>query len=77
MLFDLGPHLIDQALELLGPARSVYAEMRRVRPGREVDDDFFVALEHAGGRGSHLWATMAGGAGGPALPGAGLARRRT
>jgi predicted dehydrogenase len=58
LLFDLGPHLIDQALELLGPARSVYAEIRRLRPGAEVDDDVFVALEHASGARSHLWATM-------------------
>ena len=34
LLFDLGPHLIDQALELLGPARSVYAEVRPRAPGR-------------------------------------------
>ena len=58
VLFDLGPHLIDQALELLGPARSVYAEVRRLRPGAEVDDDVFVALEHESGARSHLWATM-------------------
>jgi predicted dehydrogenase len=58
VLFDLGPHLIDQALELLGPARSVYAEVREVRPGAEVDDDVFVALEHESGARSHLWATM-------------------
>ena len=58
VLFDLGPHLIDQALELLGPARSVYAEVRTLRPGAEVDDDFFLALEHASGARSHLWATM-------------------
>jgi predicted dehydrogenase len=58
LLLDLGPHLIDQALELFGPARSVYAEVRRVRPGAEVDDDVFVALEHESGARSHLWATM-------------------
>ena len=59
VLFDLGPHLIDQALELLGPVRSVYAEVRSVRPGARVDDDFFLALEHDSGARSHLWATMA------------------
>lgn len=58
VLFDLGPHLIDQVLELLGPARSVYAEVRRLRPGAEVDDDIFLALEHASGVRSHLSATM-------------------
>jgi scyllo-inositol 2-dehydrogenase (NADP+) len=58
LLFDLGPHLIDQALELLGPVRSVYAEVRSVRPGARVDDDLFLALEHEAGARSHLWATM-------------------
>jgi len=58
VLFDLGPHLIDQALELLGPAPSVYAEVRCVRPGARVDDDVFLALEHESGARSHLWASM-------------------
>jgi predicted dehydrogenase len=58
VLFDLGPHVIDQALELLGPARSVYAEVRALRAGAEVDDDFFVALEHESGARSHLWGSM-------------------
>jgi predicted dehydrogenase len=58
LLFDLGPHLIDQALELLGPAQSVYAEVRRLRSGAEVGDDVFIALEHSSGARSQLWATM-------------------
>jgi predicted dehydrogenase len=58
LLFDLGPHLIDQALELLGPAKSVYAELRCLRPGVEVDDDFFLALEHSSGARSHLSASL-------------------
>ena len=67
VLFDLGPHVIDQALELLGPARSVYAEVRTVRPGARVDDDFFVALEHESGARSHLWGTMMAAQPGPRL----------
>ena len=58
VLFDLGPHLIDQALELLGPAVSVYAEVRMLRPGAQVDDDVFLSLEHASGARSQLWASM-------------------
>ncbi|HEX6582579.1 MAG TPA: Gfo/Idh/MocA family oxidoreductase, partial [Thermoleophilaceae bacterium] len=58
LLFDLGPHLIDQALELLGPARSVFAEVRRLRPGVQVDDDVFLTLEHSSGMRSQLWASM-------------------
>jgi predicted dehydrogenase len=55
VLYDLGSHLVDQALHLLGPVTSVYAELDRHRPGVEVDDDAFVALTHAGGARSHLW----------------------
>jgi predicted dehydrogenase len=53
-LLDLGPHLVDQALELLGPPVRVYAEVGARRSGAQVDDDAFVALEHAGGAHSHL-----------------------
>jgi predicted dehydrogenase len=67
LLFDLGPHLIDQVLELLGPARSVYAEVQRLRPGAEVDDDVFLALEHSSGVRSQLWATMLAAQPGPRL----------
>lgn len=67
LLFDLGPHLIDQALDLLGPARSVYAEVRALRPGAEVDDDVFLALEHSSGVRSQLWATMLAAQPGPRL----------
>jgi predicted dehydrogenase len=67
VLFDLGPHVIDQAMELLGPPRSVYAEVRAVRPGARVDDDFFVALEHDSGARSHLWGTMTAAQQGPRL----------
>jgi predicted dehydrogenase len=55
LLFDLGAHLIDQALQLFGPVRSVYAELDRRRAGVAVDDDAFVALTHASGPRSHLW----------------------
>ena len=57
LLYDLGTHLIDQALLLFGPATHVYAELDRRRPGAAVDDDIFVALRHASGVRSHLWAT--------------------
>jgi scyllo-inositol 2-dehydrogenase (NADP+) len=54
LLYDLGSHLIDQALTLLGPATSVYAELDRRRQGVESDDDSFVAITHASGARSHL-----------------------
>jgi scyllo-inositol 2-dehydrogenase (NADP+) len=55
LLYDLGSHLIDQALHLFGTVRSVYAEVIRRRNGVQVDDDTFVALSHDSGVRSHLW----------------------
>jgi predicted dehydrogenase len=55
LLFDLGTHLIDQALILFGPVRDVYAEADRRRAGVEADDDSFVALTHVLGVRSHLY----------------------
>lgn len=55
LLYDLGSHLVDQALVLFGPVRSVYAEMVARRAGAKADDDTFVALEHDNGALSHLW----------------------
>ena len=55
VLLDLGSHLIDQALQLFGSARAVYAEIDRRRGEAQVDDDAFVAITHANGVRSHLW----------------------
>ena len=55
LLFDLGSHLIDQAIQLFDRPTSVFAELDRRRAGAEVDDDAFVALDHPGGVRSHLW----------------------
>lgn len=57
LLYDLGSHLVDQALRLLGPVTHVYAESDIRRPGVASDDDTFIALTHAGGVRSHLWAS--------------------
>jgi predicted dehydrogenase len=65
LLFDLGTHLIDQALTLFGPVDHVYAEIDQRRPGAAVDDDVFVALTHASGVRSHLWTTVMAGMAGP------------
>ncbi len=58
VLLDLGPHVIDQALQLFGPVDSVYGEVLTRRPGAQVDDDAFVALRHANGVISHLWMSV-------------------
>jgi predicted dehydrogenase len=67
LLLDLGSHLVDQALTLFGPVLRVYAEVDRRRPGARVDDDVFVALEHAGGVRSHLWMSAMAPLGGRSL----------
>ncbi|MFD8082068.1 Gfo/Idh/MocA family oxidoreductase [Kitasatospora sp. NPDC059722] len=54
-LYDLGSHLVDQALTLFGPVETVYAEIDVRRDGAVVDDDAFLALTHASGTRSHLW----------------------
>jgi len=54
VLFDLGTHLLDQAVELFGPATVTYAELVARRPGELADDDVFVALRHDSGVTSHL-----------------------
>ncbi|MFE6779711.1 Gfo/Idh/MocA family oxidoreductase [Streptomyces sp. NPDC057702] len=57
LLYDLGSHLVDQALTLFGPVTSVYAESDVRRAGAEADDDTFLALTHATGVRSQLWAS--------------------
>jgi predicted dehydrogenase len=46
-LYNLGPHLIDQALMLFGEPETVTAEIRSVRPNSEIDDYFDVRLGYA------------------------------
>ncbi|MEU3756339.1 Gfo/Idh/MocA family oxidoreductase [Streptomyces olivoreticuli] len=55
LLYDLGSHVVDQALALFGPAATVYAEVDVRRPGAEADDDTFIAVTHTNGVRSHLW----------------------
>jgi scyllo-inositol 2-dehydrogenase (NADP+) len=56
VLYDLGPHLIDQALTLFGPAVPVFADLRMDREGARADDAFFLVLQHRDGITSHLHA---------------------
>lgn len=44
LLLDLGPHLIDQAIYLFGMPKSVLADIRTIRPGSMVNDDFTLFL---------------------------------
>lgn len=44
--FDLGPHLLDQALQLFGPPQAVQADIAIQRAGAVVDDWFHVVLRY-------------------------------
>ncbi|HKI44429.1 MAG TPA: oxidoreductase [Balneolales bacterium] len=46
ILYDLGPHLIDQALVLFGLPESVTADIRYQRDGSQTDDQFEVNLNY-------------------------------
>ena len=63
--FDLGSHLIDQALHLFGPATVEQAELQLVRPGSVSDDDAFISLLHTSGVRSHLTMSRAAAQSGP------------
>jgi Predicted dehydrogenases and related proteins len=59
IVYDIGSHLIDQALHLFGPVTEVYAELARRHPEVVVEDEAFVSLAHAGGVRSHLYMSAA------------------
>ncbi len=44
ILYDLGSHLIDQALQLFGKPESLIADIQAQRPGSKVDDYFRLEL---------------------------------
>lgn len=65
ILYDLGPHLIDQAIALFGRPERVYAEIDTRRRGAQAPDDAFVALAHRGEIRSHLWMSATAAQSGP------------
>jgi len=48
LLYDLGPHLIDQALLLFGKPEAVFADICSQRPAGKVDDYFHLHLYYSG-----------------------------
>jgi predicted dehydrogenase len=66
-VYDIGSHLVDQALLLFGPVREVYAELHRRRPGLEVEDEAFVSLLHERGVRSHLYMSASAHLSGPRM----------
>jgi predicted dehydrogenase len=58
LLRDLGSHLVDQALWLLGPASRVTANLDWIdAPEGRTDAGFVITITHAGGAHSHLSAS--------------------
>jgi predicted dehydrogenase len=58
VLFDLAPHLLDQAITLLGTPQAVTADVRIERPGFSTDDAFDILLHYPQGARALLRATM-------------------
>lgn len=67
LLYDIGAHLVDQALVLLGPVATVYAQAQSVRDPEGPDDHTFIALQHRNGATSHLSASVMAAISGPRL----------
>ena len=49
LLYDLGPHLLDMALQLCGRPQSLAADLRCQHPGAVSDDNFTVNLYYGNG----------------------------
>ena len=64
VVYDLGSHLIDQAIQLMGPVIDVHAEIASYG-GTSGPDDGFLSLRHAGGGISRLWMSSVAGQVGP------------
>ncbi len=56
MLFDLGPHLVDQALALFGPPDSITASVRLDRDETAIEDAFDITLSYRGANGKTMLA---------------------
>jgi predicted dehydrogenase len=48
LLYDIGPHLVDQALALFGSPKSLAADIRIERDNAETDDQFEIVLHYPG-----------------------------
>ncbi|HZQ44659.1 MAG TPA: Gfo/Idh/MocA family oxidoreductase [Acidobacteriaceae bacterium] len=54
LLYDLGPHLVDQALALFGPPARLTAFIHHDRDTTDIDDAFDITLEYDRGFGHTL-----------------------
>ena len=58
LLFDLGPHLLDQALVLFGMPEAITADIRVDRDDSRIEDAFDITLHYAGKHGHGLRALL-------------------
>ncbi len=58
VLLDFGAHLVDQAIQLLGPVVRVSAITRSVRVAEAADDDMLILLTHFDDAVSYLTGSM-------------------
>jgi scyllo-inositol 2-dehydrogenase (NADP+) len=65
VLYDFAPHVVDQALDLMGPVVSVTTHTRTVRETPVSDDDLIILLQHESGGVSYLVGSLAVGLPGP------------
>lgn len=63
LLFDLGPHLVDQTIELFGTPEAVFADLRKERDGTPVDDAIDLTFYYPSMRAQLRASTMAAAAG--------------
>jgi len=54
MLFDLGPHLVDQVLSLFGAPEAITASVRADRDETAIEDAFDITLHYPGKNGKGL-----------------------
>ena len=64
VVYDLGTHLVDQAIHLFGPVVDMHGELTS-HGGTAAPDDGFLSLLHAHGVRSHLFASSVVGQVGP------------
>lgn len=46
--YDLGPHLLDQVVQLFGVPRALYLDTARLRDDAQIDDWFHAVLDYGG-----------------------------
>lgn len=58
LLYDLGPHLLDQAIAIFGKPQNFYKVLANNRENSEVDDYFFIHLSYPNNLNVYLTATL-------------------